>query len=368
VPSFAQTADFSNVGPTFNPRQLTVTLDATASRIIAMKGEADRALEVPRGETASTLPSASARAGRTLAFNLSGAPVAGPAAIPASDPEQHVLTLEQFGGAADYVNSGNRGTDNTAALTAALAAINRYAPVDPRWSRVPRIELGLEAYYFASKIDLKIACHLRGQGGGHDDFNGGTRLVFPTGVQGITVNNSDTINGTTETASTSALGTVIEGIQIESEGGGTGWDITAETGTQLGATAAANTDGMWLRTTCTVRDCVLKGWKGNSLQVIAFASGVGPLMGNANGVKIDRLTVRENEAGTPAEGHGVFVYGSDSNTCNFTDVQVRHAGLIGIWEHQTLGNTWVNPRLDDFGRVARATSIADLGAFLGGVN
>lgn len=278
------------------------------------------------------------------------------------------LTLEQFGGAADYVSPSNRGTDNTAALNAALALINRYAPVNARWPRVPRIELGLGAYYFASKIDLKVACHLRGQGGGHDDFNGGTRFVFPTGVQGITVNNSDTINGTTESPTTSALGTVIEGIQIESEGGGTGWDITAETNTQIGATAAANTYGMWLRTTCTIRDCVLKGWKGNALQIIAFAGGVGPLRGNANGVKVDRLTVRENDAGTPSEGHGVFVYGSDSNTCNFTDVQVRHAGLIGIWEHQTLGNTWVNPRVDDFGRVARATSIADLGAFQGGIN
>lgn len=327
-------------------------------------------IRVPPGETGAALPAVSVRAGRLLGFDLSGNPVAGGAVVPAApiDPERQYLTLEQFGGAADYVNPSDRGTDNHPALMAALDAINRYAPVNSRWPRVPRIELPLGAMFFGEKVEQKVAAHLRGQGGGHDDFNGGTRFVFPGATQGWTVNGSNTINGTTESPTTSAIGTILEGIQFESEGGGTGWDTTASTSTQLGAAAAANTFGLWLRATCTVRDCVMKGWLGNAAQIIAFASGAGGLRGNANGVKIDRLTVRENDAGTPSEGHGVFVYGSDSNTCNFTDVQVRHAGLIGIFEYQTLGNTWINPRVDDFGRVARATSDAELGCFYVGLN
>ena len=51
VPSYAQTADFTNAGPTYNPAQLTAALDGLASRIIALKGETDRAVKVPRGAT-----------------------------------------------------------------------------------------------------------------------------------------------------------------------------------------------------------------------------------------------------------------------------------------------------------------------------
>lgn len=290
--------------------------------------------------------------------------------VPASYVTDQVLTLEQFAspGSSYYQNPGDRGTDWTPALMAALDAINRYAPVNARWPRVPRIELGLGAYFFGQRIEQKVAAHLRGQGGGHDDFNGGTRFMFPTATQGWTVNDSNTLDGTDIAPTTSAIGTILEGIQFESEGGGTGWDINADTSTELGAAAAANTFGLWLRATCTVRDCVLKGWKGNGAQIIAFAGGAGGLRGNANGVKIDRLTVREDGAGTPSAGHGVFVYGSDANTCNLSDVQIRHAGLIGIFELNTLGNTWVNPRVDDFGRVARATNDADLGCYYSGFN
>lgn len=49
VPSFAQTADFTNAGPVYNPVQLTAALDAIATRIIAVKGSADRALKMPLG-------------------------------------------------------------------------------------------------------------------------------------------------------------------------------------------------------------------------------------------------------------------------------------------------------------------------------
>lgn len=279
------------------------------------------------------------------------------------------LTLEEFGGKADYVNPGNRGTDNYSALMQALDAINRYAPVNGRWARVPRIELDLGAYFFGQQLDLKIASHLRGQGSGHDDFNGGTRFVFPAATKGVTVNDSNTAGGSTTASTTSALGTVIEGLQIESEGGGTGWDTTRSLN-DAGVLVAAgtNTCGLWVRATATLRDIVLKGWKGNPIQIIGDVSQGGALRGNASGTIVDRLTVREDDAGTPGEGFGILVYGKDVNACDFTNVQVRHAGLAGIVDANTLGNTWTNPRVDDFGRVARATAAAELGAFFGGVN
>lgn len=312
-------------------------------------------IRVPPGETGAALPAASVRAGRLLGFDLSGNPVAGGAVVPAApiDPERQSLTLEQFGGAADYVNPGDRGTDNYPALMAALDAINRYAPVNSRWPRVPRIELPLGAMFFGQKVEQKVAAHLRGQGSGIDDFNGGTRFVFPTATQGWTVNSSNTIDGGIESPTTDALGTILEGIQFESEGGGNGWDTSQELNyAGVAIAAATNTYGLWVRSTSVVRNCSARGWKGNGAQIIAVSGGTGGLRGNANGTVFDTFTVREDGAGTPSEGHGFFVCGNDANACTFKDIRARHAGLMGILEIGTLGNTWINPRTDDWGRVA----------------
>jgi hypothetical protein len=76
VPSFAQTADFTNGGPSYNPAQLTATLDALASRIIALKGDVDRSLKTPLGEALTRMPAQATRAGKFLAFDAGGNPVA----------------------------------------------------------------------------------------------------------------------------------------------------------------------------------------------------------------------------------------------------------------------------------------------------
>lgn len=74
VPSFAQTADFTNAGPTYNPAQLTAALDAISTRIIALKAEVDRSLKVRRGDGVELMPAD--RAGKFLAFDAGGNPVA----------------------------------------------------------------------------------------------------------------------------------------------------------------------------------------------------------------------------------------------------------------------------------------------------
>lgn len=265
------------------------------------------------------------------------------------------LTLEQFAspGFSYYNNPGDRGTDWHPALMAALDAINRYAPINSRWSRVPRIELPLGAMFFGQKVEQKIAAHLRGHGSGVDDFNGGTRFIFPPATQGWAVNSSNTIDGGIESPTTDALGTILEGIQFESEGGGNGYDTSQELNyAGVAIAAATNTYGLWVRSTSIVRNCSAVGWKGNGAQIIAVAGGTGGLRGNANGTVFDTFTVREDNAGTPSQGHGFFVCGNDANACTFKDIRVRHSGLMGILEIGTLGNLWLNPRTDDWGRVA----------------
>lgn len=96
VPSFAQSADFTNAGPSYNPAQLTAALDAISSRILALKGDVDRSLKAPLGEALTRIPAQASRAGKFLAFDAGGNPVAaggtGPDASLRSD-------LAAFGGA-----------------------------------------------------------------------------------------------------------------------------------------------------------------------------------------------------------------------------------------------------------------------------
>lgn len=75
VPSFAQTADFTNSGPTYNPAQLTAALDAISSRVIALKGEVGRSIKVGFGEDLGAPLGLSDRAGKFLAFDGAGNPI-----------------------------------------------------------------------------------------------------------------------------------------------------------------------------------------------------------------------------------------------------------------------------------------------------
>lgn len=309
---------------------------------VATSAAAARSLRVPDGEVVPELAGAADRAGKALAFDLAGNPVATTVVVPASvaQPERMVLTLEQFGGAAGYVNAGSRGKDNTAALSQALDVINRYAPVNARWPRVPRIMLGMGGYFFGEHIDLKVAAHLQGQASGDDDFNGGTRFMFPPSVAGITINNSDTRAGTTEGFTTAALGTVLEGIQFESEGGGTAWDSSTTDGN-----LAANTFGIWGRATFQMERVSVKGFAGNGVQIVAFSGGGGALQGNASGFRAEKVMVRD------VGGIGWLARGNDANTGVIDQLQIRKAGLIGIWDRDTLGNTYIGPRVDDYATV-----------------
>ncbi len=266
------------------------------------------------------------------------------------------LTLEQFAspGFTYYKNPGDRGTDWTAPLNAALDAINRYAPVNAIWSRVPRIELQMGGYFFGQHIDLKTACHLHGHGGGLDDFNGGTRFVFPAGQRGITVNESNTIAGGTTPGGTSARGTVLEGLQIMAEAttGGTAFD---------GTNPGTNTCGVWLRAAARLRGCTVQGFAGNAIQVVAFSGGGGAIEGNASKWELDTVLVRESL------GWGLYVNGNDANTGVAKGLQVRTAGLGGIWDRDTLGNGYNNCEIDGYAGVT-ADFVLRAGCNYGGVN
>lgn len=75
-PEMTQTANFDNAGPSFNPAALTRAIDRAAIRDLKQQREIDRGLKVPFGEDPGTLPSSDERAGKFLAYDAYGYPVA----------------------------------------------------------------------------------------------------------------------------------------------------------------------------------------------------------------------------------------------------------------------------------------------------
>lgn len=250
------------------------------------------------------------------------------------------ITLEQYGGKADWTAANPAPTDNLPALLLAIAAaVNQYAPQFPGWVRARKIVCNLGAYYFSSLPDLKIAVNIEGQGAGYDDFNGGTQFIVAAGQKGFIFNSTDTLAGGVVAVGGTAFGSVIKGITLVSLGGGTQFD-----GTDAGI--ASNTSGIWIRTSITLEDVEVINFKGNQIQIVASVFGAGALHGNANGWCFKgRVTTKGRDDGT--DGHGVYIKGSDTNcgVCNY--INVRQAGLCGYYEDNTLGSVIENIQVDN---------------------
>lgn len=247
-------------------------------------------------------------------------------------------TLEQFGGKADW--NGVTGTDNYPALMLAIAAglrwTNPTSDVTGSWPHTPEIRCGLGAYYFSQMPDLKCAVRLIGQSSGMDDFSYGTTFVVAAGAKGPTVNSRNTEAGGTVAATTSAMGSYFKGISFYSLGGGTSF---------TGANISGNTYGMWLRAPAVLEDVAIIGFGGNQLQVVGSTGAGGALEGNANGWTCKGKVMLKGPA---ASGHGLFVKGSDTNVGSIEDLQIRMAGLCGLFEDNTLGSSYSTVQVDDW--------------------
>lgn len=129
TPSFAQNADFTNAGPTYDPVQLTIALDAISTRIVALNGVAGRALKAPIGEGGLTLSPIAEIEGKALA--IEDGKVIGIDAVAAIQAVADEVTAAAAGSAAVAEGAagaaqGFRGEAQSAAASAlaALADVN----------------------------------------------------------------------------------------------------------------------------------------------------------------------------------------------------------------------------------------------------
>lgn len=250
------------------------------------------------------------------------------------------ITLEQFGGKADFTGNPATATDNYAALVLAMGVANRFVnPVidlTASWPHVFEIVCRTGMYYFSQMPDVKVGIRIVGQASGLDDFNYGTSFVVAAGQPGPTFNTRNTAGGTTVTAGTSAAGSYLRGIALYSLGGGTSF---------TGSNIASNTYGMWLRTPVILEDCAIIGFMGNQIQIVARSGYGGALEGNANGWVVKGQLLLKGPDGS---GHGIYIKGADTNVGHADKIQVRQCGLSGLFEDDTLGSNYVTVQVDDW--------------------
>lgn len=180
----------------------------------------------------------------------------------------------------------------------------------------PAIYFPIGKYLVNSTIDLKKTVRLYGENSGLQPGIG-TELKFPAGVDGIVVNHYNTLAEDTEAVpTTSAAGTVIDGLRII--GGG-------------GATA----HGVWLRARALVKNVYVEGFSGNGVHIPVTAGAGGINEGNANNFRLEGGSCVSNT------GHGVFVDGADANAGWVAAWDCTSNGGWGFFDSSFLGNTYV---------------------------
>jgi hypothetical protein len=219
-----------------------------------------------------------------------------------------------------YVSLLDFGADPTgvAACDAALAnAIASFSQGSGFYIGGPRIWCPPGTYRFASDIQLKKTVVIWGAGAG---MAGGqpTVFVFPANSRGIVVNRYNTLgDGVESSPTTAADGSIIQGIELR----GSGTSTTAH--------------GIWLRARAIVRDCVVSGFGGNGVHIVAGAGAGGAEEGNANNWRLDNVRCTGNGE------WGLFVDGPDANAGTCIGLDVSASGSGGIWDSSFLGNTYI---------------------------
>ncbi len=172
-------------------------------------------------------------------------------------------------------------------------------------------------YAVNSYLNLKQQVHLFGTSSGQL-YDGSAELYFPADSDGIVINHANTTGSTVETTTTAASATIVEGLRLVSAGG-----------------SSVNAHGIRCRAQSLLRNCLIYGFPGNGIHMVAAIGGGGALEGNVNTWRIEGGSV------VGCKGNGLYVQGADSNagTC----ISLNATGNLGwgIYDSSFLGNTYV---------------------------
>lgn len=180
----------------------------------------------------------------------------------------------------------------------------------------------------ASPIQLKKTVRLQGHSGGQA---GGytSSLHFDNNIAGVVVNRYNTLGDVEEIPATKGGdASIVEGLWVRG-----------------GATAGSQNllkSGVRMRARATVRDCLISGFAGVGICIVATtaAAASDPYHGNANCWRVDGVRVASNLCG------GMYTSGGDVNAGVAINVDAGNNGRYGYFENSFLGNTYIGCHAD----------------------
>lgn len=225
--------------------------------------------------------------------------------------QRDIVSVLDFGGAGDW--NGSTGTDNLAAITAAITYLTTIGGGVIRFPR-GRYKVSARVQWTDAPITLE------GEASGLQP-NTGTELVFTTaGTGGINFK-----NGTNGKGHYSG----VRNLRV------TGVDTVVNGSASTGAGAGILAQAMGSR----IENVDVAGFGGFG---VYYLSGIGApdVTINSNNCFAARVRVQGNYAG------GWATRGVDSNACTFIKIDASSNGAWGISEGANIGNTYYSPHVD----------------------
>jgi len=221
-----------------------------------------------------------------------------------------------YGFVADW--NGATGTDNLAALQAALDAMNRILPGTSKGG-----VLHISGYgYVGATLHVLQSVLIKGDGRSYPNTGSvwapGTMLVWPKNVTALRFHGGADYNEagwTNPGTGVSSYRSILQNITIYCS------DATTTSG-----------HGIHMSTTIRVEDCHIEGFGGHGIAVLASYNING---GNASGWRVRDTEIRG------CKGHGLYVAGFDANVGVADSVNCNTNGGYGFFDDTTLGNTYV---------------------------
>lgn len=178
-------------------------------------------------------------------------------------------------------------------------------------------------YEFGTAMQPKRWGKLYGEGSG---MPGGPDVVFrwAAGKSGIVIHRHNTMDNLTVASTTAADGFMVEGIQLVGQ-----YSATPD---------AMGGHGVSMRARGVLRNCLISGFSGDGIHIIAVSGGGGATEGNANGWVVD--TCRSQNNGE----WGLQCAGADANAGRAASLDCSQNGTGGIFDNSFLGNTYIQPQ------------------------
>lgn len=239
------------------------------------------------------------------------------------------LTLEMFGAVADYVSNTNRGTDNYAAIMAAL----EYRP-KAGLVFTPQIHAGLGAYYSAQTIEPHGTFALSGVPHASANVAAGlgfaaTRIVTPTDTTCLRVVSGNTTGDTTQPGISSSSMSSVKYVCFEQTTKGT----------------SLNAHGVHCRAAALIESCTFTSIAGDGIRIAATAGGSqgAAMEGEAN----NWLSI--NNFAHDVGGNGHYAFGQDANIGFCRGFRTQVCGLTGVRDDSAFVNVYEQLHIAGYG-------------------